>query len=334
MKDKKVVIIFDNLHLTWGTYKFLHKFFDVRCYDAPQGREFTYNRADLEQNKRVWAIFCPFGYNWGLGLTKIFPNLKYLVSATTTTPHIETDDGVEVISLAGERILRDVTSTAEHTLGLIMALHRRIPAAHIDAVDMGNWNRWSWGAPRMLSKLTLGIIGNGRVGEQLRRISGELFTEQKNGRGEPFPSHTWTDRPGNMAVLEDKYKLIRDSDIIAICATHTTGDKPLFDVPEFKMMKKGALLINTSRPEVLNHHALLNMLTNGGIRGAALDCLEDEHLAGANPFRHAGIASELRTYARTHSNLIITPHIAGSTEDAWQMTQMNVCERLLEKANG
>ena len=270
-------------------------------------------RLTQSDKKKIRAVFCPLGWRFDEYWAKGFHGLRYLVSNTTTTTHIKYKEE-NIISLRGAQLLGDITSTAEHTIGLIMALHRSIPGAS-KAVHRGIWNRFDWGAPKMLSKMTLGILGMGRVGHHLEKICKPIF---KNvGWWEPDSG---------------------ERDVIAICASVRPEDRqPIFGTRELRLMKPDALLINTARPELLDHDALLSALKGGTIRGAALDCLPNEtrplflqSYSDGSPM-DSSIEKRLVNYAKLNNNLIITPHIAGSTQDAWEATQGYVVDELIRR---
>ena len=87
----------------------------------------------------------------------------------------------------------------------------------------------------------------------------------------------------------------------------------------------GEKLVNTARAELLDHRCLLHMLEERILRGAALDVLPGEPSFGNS------ISQRLIDYSQRNNNLIITPHIAGSTQDAWKLTQDAVINTLLER---
>ena len=264
--------------------------------------------AELED---IVAVGAPAGYTFNNQHLAKFPNIRYLYTNMTAPTHIELDTlGISVLSLDGAECLESITSTAEHTMGLIHAVHRSIPAAHTMCTDRDEWDRWMWAAPSMLSKMTLGIIGRGRLGYMVGERAWPMFeTVTSCDRG------------------EDLDTILSISDIITLHITpHPDDHQPVIGYEQIEKMKPGSILINTSRPEVLDHSALLHFLNQGHLRGAALDCLPGEH-------RHhmPTLSQRLKTYAASHSNLIITPHIGGSTEDAYLMTQGAVLDKLLSE---
>ncbi|MDP6271987.1 MAG: NAD(P)-dependent oxidoreductase, partial [Alphaproteobacteria bacterium] len=121
--------------------------------------------------------------------------------------------------------------------------------------------------------------------------------------------------PGELAAL---------SDVLSIHAPANDETRHLIDGAVLAACRPGAVLINTARGELVDEAALLAALGQGRLAGAALDVLDGEYEPG---FRAAGHA--LVAYAREHRNLLLTPHIGGSTEDAWRETQRHVIERAI-----
>ncbi len=101
--------------------------------------------------------------------------------------------------------------------------------------------------------------------------------------------------------------------------------KNIFDLSLFSAFKSGSYFINTSRGELVDHDALLRALTQGNLSGAAMDVFDDEFNPQFDITHHA-----LWKYAQSENNLILTPHIGGSTVDAWEMTENFTITRVLE----
>lgn len=309
----RAVLLYDEMYFSAESRNLLKKHFALHSLPNP-GWD---SRMGVDILRSIEAIFAPPSWTFSKQLKLTFPNLKYIVCNMTAPSHVEEIEGVELITLEKRPILQGITSTAEHTLGLIMALHRRIPAAFHE-VTTQTWNRYKWGAPRMLSSMYLGIVGRGRVGRHLEKISIPIFKDVFGWRSAVELEHSHARYDIGMC------------DVVAICASVEKGsEQPIFGRHEIYSMKKGALLVNTARAEVLSYPSLLKALEEGRLRGAALDCLPREYSKGM--WEKSYVNHRLVDYARTHDNLIITPHIAGSTEDAWQMTQTAVIEELIEK---
>jgi len=231
------------------------------------------------------------------------PKLKIISCATTGSDHIARDGleqrGVAVRTLKEDpEVLRNITPAAELSFALLMALARMLPAA-VRHVHEGGWTREKFPGV-MLRGRTLGLIGCGRIGGWMARYA-RAFEMDVVGHDpllENFP-----DDIRKVALSE----VFSKSDFVSIhvhLSPETTGlvTKALID-----SMKRGAFLINTSRGAIVDESALLKALEAGHLGGAGLDVLEGEPDTSNHP---------LVRYARTHDNLLITPHIGGFSPDA------------------
>jgi len=264
----------------------------------------------------VEVLFAPLGFMVDDAKMARCPRLRCIVSNTTGVPHIDLAAarrrGVTVCALHDEPVFLDsITPTAEHTVGLMLAAWRRIPAAHA-AAAAGAWNRRPWVAPRMLSRMRLGIVGFGRLGRKVCRIADAMG--MNCAYYDPYVS-------GGTATLLD---LARVSDVFTLHAPASDETKGLVSRSILKALPNGAMVINTARGELLDTDALLDLLQSGHIAAAALDTIEGEYEPG---FADRFGDSPLARYARCHDNLILTPHIGGSTLDAWTETERFVIEK-------
>lgn len=269
------------------------------------------------------ALISVGGGYYGEHFFRKFPSLRVVASNTTSDSHIDTEycreHGIEVITLKDDPILYDITAVAELTIGLIIALTRNVVPASKSVLN-GEWSRWPFGGKKMLKNMSLGIIGHGRIGTHV--------TEMIRGW---FNGCLWYDKPpdvvgfgvSNFPMLEID-GLVSHSDIVTV---HIPPDdnEGMFNGAMFEKFKHGSYFINTSRGEIVDEIALIEALESGQLAGAATDVLSGEFRedfdADLNP---------LVQYARKHDNLLITPHIGGSTEDAWEMTQRRVIERVID----
>ena len=245
--------------------------------------------------------------------------LKAIVTATTGLDHIDTEaaskQGVAVLSLKGEsEFLRSIYATAEHTWALLLALTRNIPAAAA-SVKRGEWNRDLFRGTELFGKI-LGIVGYGRIGQGV------------GAYGQTFGMHTMAYDPGKVDFppqvdkCDSLKNLLNTADVISLHVPLNENTKALMNYAEFEMMKKGALLINTSRGGVVNEEALLKALETGALGGAALDVVEGESTFADGKTRL------LVEYAKLHSNLIITPHIGGATFESMEKTEIFMANKL------
>jgi len=230
--------------------------------------------------------------------------LKVIATPSTGTDHIDVDiareKGITVLDLAKEfKLLDTFSATAEHAWCLLLALVRRLPWA-FDSVKKGQWGRQKFAGRQLMGK-TLGILGYGRLGKMVAEIGKGFQMNVIACDVLEFSS------PGVRQV--DFYTLLGQSDVLSINVHLTKETRGLFSSEAFSKMKKGMILINTSRGAIVDEYALLDALNTGHIAGAGLDVVDGEWSdnLGEHP---------LIKYAQRHDNLLITPHIGGSTVES------------------
>lgn len=231
-------------------------------------------------------------------LIKHAKKLRCVVSATVGTNHVDIKTlearGIKFFSLRGEYAV----STAEHALALMLAAARNIPAAHVTMIS-GGWDRSDYLGVELTGK-TLGIFGMGRIGKELaERAKG--FRMEILGC-DPFLTAEQIGANGGKKV--EWNELLKRSDFISVHAPLLPSTRGLLNAKAFKLMKPSAILVNTARAELVDQKALLDALAKGKIRAAAVDVYPKEPLPKKHP---------LRTYAKNHKNLVLTPHLGAST---------------------
>lgn len=274
-------------------------------------------RQDTDETlARTEVLFAPLGYTVDAAKMDRCPRLRAIASNTTGVAHIDmaaaAERGIAVCALHDDRdFLDSISATAEHTIGLMLAAWRRVPAAHA-AASAGAWVRWPWGAPAMLSRMRLGIVGYGRLGRKVAEIGRALAMDVAY-----YDPHV----PGG---IDDLLTLAGRSDVLSLHAAANQETRGLVGREILSALPDGAMVVNTARGELLDTDALLDLLEAGRLRCAALDVIDGEY----DPDFAEGFAdSRLARYARDHDNLILTPHIGGSTVDAWAETQRRVIEK-------
>jgi D-3-phosphoglycerate dehydrogenase len=299
--------------------------------------EFCEGREDLIRNLETarrgkspyTAVFCRLG----LGLdAEVFEAgadaLQWIVTPTTGLAHIDESEaqkrGIRVLSLKGHTdFLKTISSTAELTIGLLLALVRRIPAAHEDVVRNGGWRR----APflgRELRGMTLGLIGLGRLGTLVAGYAQALGMKVLacDTRDEAF-----LDQANLHVERRDPDSLLAEADVVSLHLPLEKSTRNFLHEGRIRAMKRGAFLINTARGELLDEAALLASLRAGSLGGAALDVLaEDSRWEGSVPDSHP-----LVSHARSHDNLLLTPHIGGYSLDAIMKTRSFMVERFCQE---
>jgi D-3-phosphoglycerate dehydrogenase len=242
--------------------------------------------------------------------------LRVLVTATTGLNHVDLAEAarrrVQVLSLCGEaEFLRDVRATAEHTVGLLLALLRQTPAA-VEHVKQGGWDRDRFRGREAAGK-TVGLVGYGRLG----RLVGQYLAAMgaRTVASDPYVQAADVE----MLPLAD---LLRTADVVSLHASLTAETQRFFGRAQFAAMKPGAWFINTARGELVDETALLEALESGKLAGAALDVLAGEDAAG---MAH----HPLVRHAREHPNVIVTPHIGGCTSESMEKTERYLAEKLV-----
>ena len=248
------------------------------------------------------------------------PHLKLVISATTGVNHIDLEAckerGIEVICLRGERaFLATITSTAELALVLLLNVVRNVVPAHAD-VMAGRWRRDQFRG-LSLRELTLGVVGLGRLGCVMAGYAKALGMRIIGSDPGPLSVPDFVERV-------DLDTLVSSSDAISLHATHDAGKPPLLGARELAMLKPGAFLVNTARGELVDEAALLAGLESGRIGGYGTDVLSNE-TAWTDFSDHP-----LVRYARSHSNVVITPHIGGATLDGLHRAEAFVVNRALQ----
>lgn len=256
------------------------------------------------------------------GLLACAPKLKIIASPTTGLDHIDVAEaerrGIRIVSLKGRRdITEKIFATSELTIGLILALMRHIPHAHAHALD-GGWNRRAFVGHEISGK-TVGIVGCGRLGSRVAEIlyamGARIVATDPYQQKENIPSSV------ERVSLNE---LLMQSDIVSVHVALTSETEKLFGREQFQLMKPGSYFVNTSRGHVVDETALLEALETSRLAGAALDVMNGEDGSGSHLAQNA-----LRTYAQSHDNLILVPHIGGATHESMALTEQAIAREVL-----
>jgi phosphoglycerate dehydrogenase-like enzyme len=245
------------------------------------------------------------------------PKLQAISTATTGADHIDAnvlaERGITLLTLAGEKeVLHNLTPAAELSWTLLMACCRRLRGASTHVLE-GRWVRENFPGIMLKGKL-LGLIGCGRIGSWMARYA-HAFDMNVIGYDplvEPWP---------DQICKTDLDTLLSTSDFISVHVPLNDQTRGMIGSREFGLVKRGAIFINTSRGGLTDEHALLRALEEGQIGAAGVDVLEGEPKIDRHP---------LVEYARTHDNLIITPHIGGFSPDAVKTVVAHAARRILK----
>lgn len=202
-------------------------------------------------------------------------------------------------------------SVAELALGHMLALLRFIPDRNSE-MHRGIWKKTSSGSMELRGK-TLGIIGYGNIGAQLSVLAESL------GMNVVFFDSAEKLCLGNAVRMDSMAEVLRSADVVSVHVSGTPQNVNLIGAAQFEMMKKDAIFINLSRGYVVEIDALAAHLRSGKLKGAAIDVFPVEPDSGEM------FVSPLQGMANT----ILTPHIAGSTQEAQKAISGFVSNKML-----
>tara|TARA_Y100000034_G_scaffold133910_1_gene200860 strand:+ start:1569 stop:2414 length:846 start_codon:yes stop_codon:yes gene_type:complete len=221
-----------------------------------------------------------------------YPNVKYILSATTGVDHIKiSNKDVRIISLNPSEV-GDISASAEFAILLILSILKRID------IGLVSLNRKSMSIGEDIYGKTIGILGYGRIGQKIAKWAeamdcNTIFHDIKDG--------------------SSKEEVLRQSDIVLLSMSCVSKNRHYMARNEFNMMKHGSYFINISRGFLVNEIDLIEAIENEIIKGAALDVIDNESL--------------MRDYANRSNKIIITPHMAGYTIQS----QKKACDFVIKK---
>jgi D-3-phosphoglycerate dehydrogenase len=204
-------------------------------------------------------------------------------------------------------------SVAELTMAEIVMLMRRIFPKSVSA-HAGGWDKSAVGSNEVRGK-TLGIVGYGNIGTQLAVIAEAL------GMRVIYYDHTDKLRHGNVEPSDSLDELLAKADIVTLHVPETPATQGMIGAREIAAMKKGAIFINNARGTVVDLDALATALKSNHLSGAAVDVFPVEPSSNAEKF-----ASPLQGL----DNVILTPHVGGSTEEAQERIGAEVARKFVE----
>jgi D-3-phosphoglycerate dehydrogenase len=207
-----------------------------------------------------------------------------------------------------------VVSAAEHTIGLLLALSRNIPQAHA-ALKQGRWERGRYGGIELEGK-TLGVLGFGRIGQQVARRA--LGLGLRVVAYDPFVAKERFRELGAERA-ESPDDVYAQAEFLTLHLPLTDETRGSLGREAFARMRDGARVINAARGELVDEGALLEALREGKLAAAALDVFSTE------PYE--GPLLEL-------DNVVVTPHLAASTEEAQDRAGVIVAEQVAAALEG
>jgi D-3-phosphoglycerate dehydrogenase / 2-oxoglutarate reductase len=236
------------------------------------------------------------------------PKLRVIGRAGVGVDNIDaaaaTRRGIVVMNTPGA----NAVAVAELTIGLMLALARKLPAANA-TMHAGKWEKKSLQGTELRGK-TLGILGLGRIGlEVARRAKG--FGLEITG-SDPFVTPAVARENGIRLVTLDE--LLAGSDYLTLHVGLTPQTTGVINAKSLATMKKGVRIVNCARGELIDDAALIEALKSGQVAGAALDVFASEPLK-ESPYT-------------AMENVILTPHIAGSTGEAQEAVGIQIARQV------
>jgi len=238
------------------------------------------------------------------------PQLKVIARAGVGLDNVDikaaTTAGVMVVNAPTSNII----SAAELTIGHILSLARRIPAAHA-SLAAGAWKRSSYTGVELYEK-TLGIIGLGRIGA--------LIAARVQAFGvnvvayDPYVTSARAQQLGVTLVTLDE--LLEQSDFVTIHMPKTPETTGMIGVEQLRRMKPTAYVVNVARGGLIDEQALFDALSTGEIAGAGLDVFT------AEPPKEGSVAAALTALP----NVVVTPHLGASTDEAQEKAGVSVAK--------
>ena len=246
-------------------------------------------------------------------LLEVCPSLQAIGAFCVGTDQVDLVSSLEQGVAVFNAPYSNTRSVAELVVALMIILNRNC-FDKIIKLRNGIWDKSAKGSKEIRNK-TLGIIGYGHIGSQISIMAEHC--------GMQVFYYDLEDKLtiGNAKRLRNLKELLRLSDVVTLHVDGRKSNQAFFGKAEFAAMKKGAILLNLSRGKVVDLEELHKSLMRGDLKGAAVDVF---------PTEPAKNGEEFRSPLLDHPNVILTPHIGGSTEEAQKDIGEYVSKKVLE----
>jgi D-3-phosphoglycerate dehydrogenase len=241
------------------------------------------------------------------------PELKVIGRAGVGVDNVDVEAATRRGIVVANAPESNVVSAAEHTVGLLVALARNIPQAHA-ALREGRWERSRYGGVELADK-TLGVLGLGRIGQQVARRA--LGLQMKVVGHDPYVSEERFREIGVEPVGFDD--VLERSEFITLHLPLNEATRGAIGAAQFQRMRDGVRIVNAARGELVDEAALIAALESGKVAGAAIDVFAEEPYSGP---------------LLTAPNVVVTPHLAASTDEAQDRAGLIVAEQVAAALRG
>jgi D-3-phosphoglycerate dehydrogenase / 2-oxoglutarate reductase len=295
----------------------------VRESIAPAGVDLLRERFDVDVDSdsalediigRYDAIVVRSATKLTADLIERATNLKVIGRAGVGVDNVDVEAATRRGIVVANAPESTVVSAAEHTIGLLVALARNIPQAHA-ALKQGRWERKAYGGIELAGK-TLGVLGFGRIGQQVaRRAAGlgmRVVAYDPFVAGERF-------RELGVERVETPEEVYDAAQFLTLHQPLTPETRGSVGADAFARMQDGVRLINAARGELIDEDALVAALRSGKVAGAALDVYSEEPYGGP---------------LLEFDNVVTTPHLAASTGEAQDRAGVIVAEQVAAALEG
>jgi len=289
----------------------LKQHFDVLIADNPK------EEALLRKCAEVSAIITRTSSYINKKIIEASPKLKVISKTGVGVDNIDvsaaTEKGILVCNVPGVNSV----SVAEHTVALILAVAKDLLIMD-KAVRKGEWSkRYSLKATELKQK-TLGIIGFGSIGKKVAAMCKGF--QMKILVYDPYVVPSTVDKL-SIDLVNNLEELFQKSDIISIHVPYNEKTHHLVNSSLLKMAKEGAILINTSRGQIIDEKALFEALKDGSLSAAGLDVFEEEPVNISNPLLNL-------------DNIVLTPHSAALTKECSARIAVEAAQAVIDVLNG
>ncbi len=242
------------------------------------------------------------------------PNLKVVGRAGVGVDNIDVAEATARKIAVVNAPTASTISVAELAVGHMISLLRHLPEADRSVKD-GKWEKKKLEGRELFEK-TLGLVGSGRIGAEVAKRA-QAFGMRVIAY-DPYLSASIAETLGIRLV--DKEAVFREADVVSVHAALTPETKGMVAAAELAQMKRGAILVNCARGEIVQEAALAEALRTGRIAGAAVDVFDTEPPVGS-PLLAA-------------PNLVFTPHLGASTREAQARAGATVADQVLQVLDG
>jgi D-3-phosphoglycerate dehydrogenase len=299
---------------------------DPESWDMLQKQQLEILTPDVKDIDRVGVnhIFTKLNFRLDKFLLGQYPNLKTVVTPTTSIDHIDSsyceERDIQIISLRDTKdILENFSSTSEIAAWLMLSLSRNALPASAD-VRAGNWSRNDFIGNTLRGK-TVGIVGYGRLGRQLSKICSALGMTI-------FAYDLLEISDDSVTFTKSLEELVGQSDFVSLHVDDREQNRGLIDAQLLNHFSPNAILINTSRGFVVNEIDLVSAIRGNRLKGYGTDVLEGERGDTSEWLTSSEIWKECRG---GNPGVLVLPHIGGAVKENIPTAEKAVLQLLLER---